>query len=397
VPVVLQAKTGSASTQYVYSLGTRPLAEYEAAAWEYLLTDALGSVRQIADANGNVTLAKSYEPYGSVLNSSGSATSIFAYAGEQIDNTGLIYLRARYMQPRLGIFLSRDPWPGDTPRPGSMNGWNYVEGNPVNFTDPSGNIPKPDFGEDGYEYSCNCGWIDWSHAGPGNAENIIRQINDAQTGPINPYRRIVRPEAIVGPLPIGEPGGGGVEGNIVVKRDLGRDSTAVFEVSLGVYMELENLFEEYQGSGLRGFADSLIFIGPRSSFSEEDLMSDLIGFYIAAGKVRGGDEADLKRMIREKCDVVGSKDDPATRLGKQLEAWYSSYSDSQGFSEQVKEWYSPKLHCVTDCEGKPYGLPAELLEFSPIPHSYGGLWRWHSAKGRFLGHEWHYDLAELNR
>jgi RHS repeat-associated protein len=89
-----------------------------------------------------VTLAKSYEPYGSVLNSSGSASSIFAYAGEEFDTTGLIYLRARYMQPRLGIFTSRDPWDGDVMRPGSLNGWNYAEGNPVNRVDPSGNDPR---------------------------------------------------------------------------------------------------------------------------------------------------------------------------------------------------------------------------------------------------------------
>jgi uncharacterized protein RhaS with RHS repeats len=109
LPVVLQAKTGSAVTQYVYSLGTRPVSEYEAAAWEYLLPDALGSVRQIADASGNVTLLKFYEPYGSVLNSQGSAASIFGYAGEQVDAyIKLIFLRARYMQPGLGIFLSRD-------------------------------------------------------------------------------------------------------------------------------------------------------------------------------------------------------------------------------------------------------------------------------------------------
>ncbi len=138
LPVVLQAKTGSAATQYVYSLGTRPVTEYESSAGEYLLADPLGSVRQLADASGNVLLSKSYEPYGSVLNSQGTATSIFAYAGEQVDTTGLIFLRARYMSPRLGVFLSRDPWEGDALRPGSMNGWNYVEGNPVNLLDPSG-------------------------------------------------------------------------------------------------------------------------------------------------------------------------------------------------------------------------------------------------------------------
>ena len=139
LPVVLQAKTGSVTTQYLYSIGTRPLGQYTSA-WEYLLPDALGSVRQIVDASGNVTLAKSYEPYGTVLTSTGTASSIFAYAGEQIDTTGLIYLRARYMNPRLGIFLARDPWSGDVLRPGSMNGYLYVEGNPINAIDLSGKM-----------------------------------------------------------------------------------------------------------------------------------------------------------------------------------------------------------------------------------------------------------------
>ncbi len=68
----------------MYALGTRPLAQ-NAVAWEYLLPDALGSVRQIVDGSGNVTLAESYEPYGSVLTSTGTAISIFGYSGEQLD------------------------------------------------------------------------------------------------------------------------------------------------------------------------------------------------------------------------------------------------------------------------------------------------------------------------
>jgi RHS repeat-associated protein len=139
LPVVLQSQTGEDAMRYVYALGTRPLAQY-GTAWDYLLADALGSVRQIVDGSGNVTLAESYEPYGSVLNSTGTASSIFAYAGEQVDTSGLVFLRARYMQPTLGIFLARDPWGGDQLRPGSMNGWSYGEGEPVRITDPSGLI-----------------------------------------------------------------------------------------------------------------------------------------------------------------------------------------------------------------------------------------------------------------
>jgi RHS repeat-associated protein len=137
LPVVLQAKTNATTNQYLYSIGTRPVAQY-GTTWEYLLSDGLGSVRQIADTNGNITLAKAYEPYGSILNSSGSTSSIFGFSGEQADTSGLIYLRARYMNPGLGIFLSHDPWSGDQMRPGSMNGFGYVEGDPINEVDPSG-------------------------------------------------------------------------------------------------------------------------------------------------------------------------------------------------------------------------------------------------------------------
>jgi hypothetical protein len=52
----------------------------------------------------------------------------------------LIYLRARYMDPKVGRFLTKDVWQGDYSRPLSLNGWNYVEGNPINRVDPSGQI-----------------------------------------------------------------------------------------------------------------------------------------------------------------------------------------------------------------------------------------------------------------
>jgi RHS repeat-associated protein len=79
--------------------GHWPLAQ-NGGAWEYLLADALGCVRQIVDAAGDMTLAKSYEPYGSVLTSTGIASSIFGYAGEQIDTyIKLLFLRARYYSP----------------------------------------------------------------------------------------------------------------------------------------------------------------------------------------------------------------------------------------------------------------------------------------------------------
>jgi RHS repeat-associated protein len=159
LPVVLQAKTGVTSTHYLYALETRPFAQITSNGAEYLLPDGLGSVRQIASVSGHIIFTQDYAPYGDVLNSSGSGQSAYGFTGEEQDQSGLIFLRARYMQPKLGIFLSRDPWAGDPLRPGSMNGFNYVEANPINHVDPSG--------------------FDWQHPtmGEGNAIHAMICLN----------------------------------------------------------------------------------------------------------------------------------------------------------------------------------------------------------------------------
>ena len=66
---------------------------------------------------------------------------MFRYAGECFDKeTGTIYLRARYYDPRIGRFISEDSYWGDDADPLSLNLYTYCGNDPVNFIDPSGNI-----------------------------------------------------------------------------------------------------------------------------------------------------------------------------------------------------------------------------------------------------------------
>ena len=53
----------------------------------------------------------------------------------------LIYLRSRLYSPDTGRVLTKDSWLGDYNKPLSLNRWNYTNGNPVNYTDPSGRSP----------------------------------------------------------------------------------------------------------------------------------------------------------------------------------------------------------------------------------------------------------------
>ncbi len=81
---------------------------------------------------------RSYEPFGEVLTYSGTRTSNFQFGGQQVDGTGLVFLRARYLEPAVGRFLSRDVWEGDPSQPMTNNGWLYALANPSNLADPSG-------------------------------------------------------------------------------------------------------------------------------------------------------------------------------------------------------------------------------------------------------------------
>ncbi len=50
------------------------------------------------DAAGQVIAARNFDPYGDVL--SGDGGEPFGYTGEYRDGSGLVFLRARYLQPK---------------------------------------------------------------------------------------------------------------------------------------------------------------------------------------------------------------------------------------------------------------------------------------------------------
>jgi len=80
--------------------------------------------------------------------------------------------------------MSRDTWGGDANRPGSFNRWNYVEANPVNLRDPSGNMPdycthvSAEYwnsmpGCPGFGTQFTCSWIGRDRSAVGMAIEIV--------------------------------------------------------------------------------------------------------------------------------------------------------------------------------------------------------------------------------
>lgn len=98
---------------------------------EYYLYDGLGSTTELADGAGTVAKTYQYDVFGTLRGQTGSSPNEFTFTGEQMDSTGLQYLRARYYDPTIGRFLSQDPL-------GVGHPYVYASDNPVRYVDPSG-------------------------------------------------------------------------------------------------------------------------------------------------------------------------------------------------------------------------------------------------------------------
>lgn len=105
---------------------------------EVFHADRLGSVRMVTDGSGAITATYRTDEFGNSTATTGSSDQPFGYTGEPVDPTGLSYLRARYYDPAIGRFLTRDTWSGSGGAPASLNRYVYVWNNPLSATDPSG-------------------------------------------------------------------------------------------------------------------------------------------------------------------------------------------------------------------------------------------------------------------
>lgn len=105
----------------------------------YYIYEGHGNTRLLTNAAGTVTDCYAYDACGNLLRKEGDTENDFLYTGEQYNaNTGLYYLRARYMDPSTGTFISMDSYQGSLYDPVSLHKYLYANANPVKYTDPTG-------------------------------------------------------------------------------------------------------------------------------------------------------------------------------------------------------------------------------------------------------------------
>jgi RHS repeat-associated protein len=178
---VLQGTTAGQTTSYLY--GADLLAQYDSGTWAYHVYDGLGSVRHLADPVGQVVQSYSFSPFGVPLGESGGEP--YGFTGEWWDaDAALLYLRARWYEPGVGRFISKDPLSGFVSNLQSFNLYTYVLGNPIKYIDPSGRIveAEADYAlarikqlqrEYGVTIVVDFGWRTVPHPAPGERVSCV--------------------------------------------------------------------------------------------------------------------------------------------------------------------------------------------------------------------------------
>ena len=120
--------------------------------------DRTGSTLALTDAEGKMTDAYAYDPYGKVLKHDGKNTQPFTFVGRWgVQQEGNHYhMRERYYDPAAARFLSRDSaWPKIV-EPRELNPYVYARSNPIGRGSPTGIDPEFNdiwrFNEDNSEF-----------------------------------------------------------------------------------------------------------------------------------------------------------------------------------------------------------------------------------------------------
>ncbi len=129
--------SGTPLRDYVYLNGERVAMRIYGpqAGWYYFVNDHLGTPQKIVSASGEVVWAAAYLPFGEAQIVTEIVANNFRFPGQYYDaESGLHYNWNRYYDPKTGRYLTPDPIGLE----GGVNLYAYVDGNPVNASDPSG-------------------------------------------------------------------------------------------------------------------------------------------------------------------------------------------------------------------------------------------------------------------
>ncbi len=241
----------------------------------------------------------------------------------------------------------------------------------------------------GLIYTCNCGWIDLGHLNPENARMEIGAANlwkqmlsegpaavDFPCGPApshGPAATVAHYLVMPGRCDqdpyykfsdgstgfkvhyrqdhAGYPTKPGREGRYIVRHGLTTEQKK--SVALAIFMEVSHRFEDLQ---------SYFGLITDSGYSQEDLVSNLIGFYIGIGELSRQDALSACHPVSDETayaiwdgeGAVGSNKNPR---------WDPSFAKRTDHESETA--------CIDECATQPKAFPAIFQRIKP---AIKGLW-----------------------
>ena len=140
------APGSTASTGSAQAFSTNPLWLKAAAmgsqtqSYYYYQNDHLGTPMKLLNQSGVVVWSATYDAFGrATINPASTVSNNLRFPGQYHDaETGLHYNWNRYYDSATGRYVTSDP----IGLRGGINEYTYVEGNPLSFSDPTGELPS---------------------------------------------------------------------------------------------------------------------------------------------------------------------------------------------------------------------------------------------------------------
>ncbi len=131
-----------AITSFVYGIGLT-YEELPDGSIRVFHFDRGGSTVALSGDDGTPVGWIAYGPYGEIAARTGDTDTPFLFGGlfgVYTGPNGLSYMRFRWYSPQTRRFINQDAHFGDIAAPASLNRYAFASGDPINFTDPSGEI-----------------------------------------------------------------------------------------------------------------------------------------------------------------------------------------------------------------------------------------------------------------
>ncbi len=173
-----------AGKRYYSASDGSPIAMRDATGVTWLLAGQHGSTQLAINATTGTINRERYLPYGQRRGGDDLPFTDRGFLGKIEDaSTGLDYLGARYYDPAIAKFISTDPVLS-LKKPEWANPYSYAANNPLNFSDPDGDEPRP--------------WHDknWGKKSEKQRKKITKQYMAGERKAANNFRRREKDQAL---------------------------------------------------------------------------------------------------------------------------------------------------------------------------------------------------------